>query len=168
MLTHVDVLTFFYTWTRWYIPTQRDSYTQVHSHMNMLTCMCAKSLQLCLTLYDATECSLPGSSVHGILPGKNTGVDCCALLQGIFTIQGSNPHLLPLLHWQAGSSPLAPPVKPECAHTRTYLHIHWNMCSHLCTLKSLTRHIHTFIQRNMLTHPYGRKWRGTKKPLDES
>ena len=39
-------------------------------------------------------------------PGKNTGVRCHALLQGIFLIQGSNPHLLCLLHWQAGSLPL--------------------------------------------------------------
>ena len=36
-------------------------------------------------------------------PGKNTGVGCQALLQGIFPTQGSNPHLLGLLHWQAGS-----------------------------------------------------------------
>ena len=29
------------------------------------------------------DCSLPGSSVHGIdSPGKNTGVGCHALLQG--------------------------------------------------------------------------------------
>ena len=28
--------------------------------------------------------------------GKNTGVGCCALLQGIFPIQGSNPGLLRL------------------------------------------------------------------------
>jgi len=28
------------------------------------------------------DCSPPGSSVHGILPGKNTGVSCHALLQG--------------------------------------------------------------------------------------
>ena len=27
-------------------------------------------------------------------PGKNTGVDCCSLLQGIFLTQGSNPDLL--------------------------------------------------------------------------
>ena len=27
-------------------------------------------------------------------------------LQGIFPIQGSNPHVLRLLHWQAGSLPL--------------------------------------------------------------
>ena len=31
-------------------------------------------------------------------PGKNTGVGCHALLQGIFPIQGSNPGLLCLLH----------------------------------------------------------------------
>ena len=30
-------------------------------------------------------------------------------LQGIFSTQGSNPHLLQLLHWQAGSLLLAPP-----------------------------------------------------------
>ena len=30
-------------------------------------------------------------------PGKNTGVGCCALLQGIFPAQGSNPCLLHLL-----------------------------------------------------------------------
>ena len=45
-------------------------------------------------------------------PGKNTGVGCHALLQGIFPTQGSNPHLLGLLHWQSGSLPLAPPGKP--------------------------------------------------------
>jgi len=36
------------------------------------------------------DCSLPGSSVHGDSPGKNTGVGCHALLQGIFPTQGSN------------------------------------------------------------------------------
>ena len=39
-------------------------------------------------------------------PGKNTGVGCHALLQ-IFPTQGSNPSLLCLLHWQAGSLPLS-------------------------------------------------------------
>ena len=37
------------------------------------------------------DCSLPGSSVHGDSPGKNTGVGCHALLQGIFPNQGPNP-----------------------------------------------------------------------------
>ena len=43
-------------------------------------------------------------------PGKNTGVGCHALLQGIF--QGSNLSLLCLLLYQAGSLPLVPPGKP--------------------------------------------------------
>ena len=38
-------------------------------------------------------CSLRGSSVHGDSPGKNIGVGCHALLQGIFPTQGSNPGL---------------------------------------------------------------------------
>ena len=41
-------------------------------------------------------------------PGKNSGVSCHALLQEIFPTQGLNPHLLCLLHWQAGSLPLVP------------------------------------------------------------
>ena len=39
-------------------------------------------------------------------PSKNTGVGCHFLLQGIFLTQGSNLHLLYLLHWQMGSLPL--------------------------------------------------------------
>ena len=34
------------------------------------------------------DCSLSGSSVYGIFPDKNTGVDCQFLLQGIFLTQG--------------------------------------------------------------------------------
>ena len=50
--------------------------------------------QSCLTLCDLMDCTPPGSSVHEVSPGKNTGVGCHAVLQGIFPIQGSNPHLL--------------------------------------------------------------------------
>ena len=39
-------------------------------------------------------------------PGKNTGVGCHFLLQGVVPTQGSNQHLLPHLHWQADSLPL--------------------------------------------------------------
>ena len=49
--------------------------------------------QLCPTLCDTMGCSPPGSSVHRDSPGKNTGVGCHALLQGIFPTQGSNPGL---------------------------------------------------------------------------
>ena len=50
-------------------------------------------VQLCPTLCNPMDCSPPGSSVHGDSPGKNTGVGCHALLQGIFPTQGSNPGL---------------------------------------------------------------------------
>ena len=46
-------------------------------------------------------------------PGKNTGVDCHTLLQGIFPTQELNLRLLCLLHWQAGYLPLEPPAKPQ-------------------------------------------------------
>ena len=55
------------------------------------------------------DCSPPGSSVHGISQAENTAVGCHFLLQGIFPTQELNPCLLCLLHWQVGSSPLAPP-----------------------------------------------------------
>ena len=68
--------------------------------------------QSCLTLCNFTDCSPPGSSVHGDFPGKNTGVGCHFLLQEIFPTQGSNPGPLCLQYWQAGSLPLGPPGKP--------------------------------------------------------
>ena len=52
------------------------------------------------------DCNPPDCSVHGILQGKNGMVGCHFLLQGIFLTQGSNPHLLCLLHWQVNSLPL--------------------------------------------------------------
>ena len=63
-------------------------------------CMSAQS---CLTLWDPMDCSLLGSSVHGLFLGKNTGAGCHFLFQGIFPTQGSH---LSLLLWQADSLPL--------------------------------------------------------------
>ncbi|CAN0465107.1 unnamed protein product [Rangifer tarandus platyrhynchus] len=54
-------------------------------------CVRAQWLQSGPTLCDPVDCSPPGSSVHGDSPGKNTGVGCHALLQGIFLTQGGNP-----------------------------------------------------------------------------
>ena len=73
---------------------------------------------------DALRCSVVSNSSqpHGLYsarliypwasPGKNTRMGCHAL-QGIYSAQGSSPHLLGLLHWQAGSLPLVPPGKPS-------------------------------------------------------
>ena len=38
-----------------------------------------------------------------VFPGKNTGVGCHSLLQGLFPTQETNSYLLCLLHWQAYS-----------------------------------------------------------------
>ena len=65
--------------------------------------------QSCLTLCNAMDCSPPGSSVHGDSPGKNPGVSCHVLLQGIFPIQESNPGLPSL---QADFLPSELPGKP--------------------------------------------------------
>ena len=70
---------------------------------------CFSHVQFFATLW-IVACRAPLSKEFS--PGKNTGVGCHALLQGIFSTQGSNPHLLHLLHWQVGSLPPAPPGKP--------------------------------------------------------
>ena len=75
-------------------------------------CVHTKLLQLCPTLCNPMDYSLPGSFVHGILQARILSVGCHFLLQRIFPIQRSNPHLLCLLHWQACSLPLAPLGKP--------------------------------------------------------
>ena len=47
--------------------------------------------------------------------GKNIGVSCHFLLQGIFATQGSNPHLWRLLHQPAHSLPLCHLGSPICS-----------------------------------------------------
>ena len=65
--------------------------------------LCAQSQ---LALCNPLDCSLPSSCLSDF-PGKNPGVDCHFLFQGIFPIQGSNLRLLHLLHHQVDSSPLS-------------------------------------------------------------
>ena len=75
----------------------------------------AQSLQPCPTLCDPIDCSPPGSSAHGILRAR--------ILEGVAMpfsrgsrVGSSQPRdqtciFSPFLHWQMGSSPLAPPGK---------------------------------------------------------
>ena len=88
-----------------------------------LLCCCLVA-KLCLILCDQRVCSLPGSSVHGIFPGKYTEMSSHFLLQGIFPTEGSNPRFLYLLccrwilyHW-AG--------REACRHSR------WNQLVYSC------------------------------------
>ena len=74
----------------------------VHVHViislrQFLPSLRSQSLQSCLTLCDAMYCNLPGSYVC-YSPGKNAGVGCHFLLEGIFLTQGLNLRLLCLLH----------------------------------------------------------------------
>ena len=62
------------------------------------SCLVTHHVQLFL---DPMDCSPPDSSDHGIFLGKNTGVGCHFLLQGILLTQGLT------LHWQAISLPLS-------------------------------------------------------------
>ena len=68
------------------------SFCELKFPLNFLTSVCLVA-QSCPTLCDPMAWSLPGSSVHGDSPGKNTGVHCHALYQGIFPTQGSNSSL---------------------------------------------------------------------------
>ena len=49
-----------------------------------------------------------------------------ALLQGLFLTQGLNPHLLCLLHWQAGSLALTVALKPGGSYSLRLLWVLWS------------------------------------------
>ena len=65
----------------------------VRGGRNLLVCIHAKSLQSCLTLrcYTLQSARLLCPRDY---PGKNTGVGCHTLLQGIFLTQGFSLHLM--------------------------------------------------------------------------
>ena len=86
------------SWYFWYL-----SFTYKVNGLVTLCCSHSVVSDSC----DPRDCSPPGSYVHGIFPGKNTGVSCHLLLQGTVPTQGLNPSLLCLLHWKADSLPLS-------------------------------------------------------------
>ena len=85
----------------------QDCYKDVCVCVCVCVCVSVESLSRVRLFCDSMDCRPPGSSVHGDCTGKNTGVGCHFLLQGIFPTQGSNLCLLGLLHWQADSLPLS-------------------------------------------------------------
>ena len=81
-----------------------------HRLVNQLCMLRAKSLQSCLTLYTSVYCSLPDSSVHGILQARILERVVMPSSRGFFSTQGPYLHVLGLLHWQVGSLLLKPPA----------------------------------------------------------
>ena len=75
--------------------------------------LCPKSLQLCPTLCHPIDCSSPDYSIREIPQARILEWVAMSSSRGIFLTQGSNPHLLQLLHfrqilyrWAAGGSPI--------------------------------------------------------------
>ena len=88
---HPQVLTWFCVC----VLTQNSSLDLPHNKSFICMCACAQS---CLTLCDPMDCSLPGSSVYGILQGRILEY---SFLQGIFQTQGLNlglPHCKQILY----------------------------------------------------------------------
>ena len=71
--------------------------------MHVCVCLIAQS---CLTLCYLLECSPPGKCPWDS-PGKNTGVGCQAVLQGVFPSQGWNPYPMSPA-WQVDCLPTEP------------------------------------------------------------
>ena len=84
-------------------------------------------------------------------------MDCHALLQGIFLTQGSNPCLLHLLHWQAGSLPLVPPGNPlDSIYVNFQIRVPYIYCCCCCQVASVVSDSvrpHKW-QPTMLPHPW--------------
>ena len=97
---------------------------------NLPLLYCDKSLQSCLTPCDSVDCSLPGSSVHGILPAK--------ILEwvpipspGDLPDPGIKPRSLMSPALVGGSLPLVPPGKSKFI---------FRIISYLCSLTSHFKH----------------------------
>ena len=111
----------------------------------LYVCQCAKSLQLCPTLCNPMDYSLPGSSVHGIFQARI--LEWVAMpFSRDFPTQGLNPRLLYLLHQQAGSLPLSPLGKTYMETFNcpaTFIAIY-------CSLLGISQLIHTVIDSTIL------------------
>ena len=70
--------------------------------------VCAKSIQLCLTLCDPMDCSPPGSSVHGILRARILEWVALPSFRGSSQPRIELASLMSNLCWQAGSLQLVP------------------------------------------------------------
>ena len=91
-----------------------------NSHNKWYVCAWVPSHFSHVRLCDPMDCSpSPGSSAHEILPGKNNGVGCHALLQRGLPDPGIETLFLGFLHQHAGSLPLVPPGKSNELYTVT-------------------------------------------------
>ena len=96
----------------------------------MVLCVCAGLVaQLCLTLCEPMDCSLQ-APLSMRFPGKNTGVGCHSLFQGIIPIQGLN---LDLLHCRQICYQLSHQGSPY----GTIIALYYGFITGFCHLQSL-------------------------------
>ena len=88
---------------------------QVDYVLNVYAWACAKRLQSCPTLCDPMDCSLQDSSVHGILQARILEWVAMPSSSGSFWCSDQT-RVSYLLHWQAGSLPLALSGQPLSVH----------------------------------------------------
>ena len=89
-------------------------------HVVYDVCVLAKSLQSCPSLWDPMHCSLPGSSVHGIL---QAGILAWVAMPSSRESSWSKDWscISCLLHWQAGSYDYCHLRSPWCTVQHKYL-----------------------------------------------
>ena len=104
-------------------PINTESLRFINSKVfHLCACMqsCISWAWLFATLWAVTLQAPPSMGFSS----KNTGVGGLSLLQGTFLTQGSNLHLLGLLHYQLGSWPLTPPGKTSFPFSKYLLSVH--------------------------------------------
>ena len=94
-----------------------------------LRCCARSAAESCLTATPWTVAHQVALSMES--PGRDTGVGCHVLLQGVLPAQGLTPHLL---HWQADSLPPSPLGSPPCSLAP---HLMWVESTHLGRLARL-------------------------------
>ena len=100
------------------VPPEQQFLPALVANLSLMPGACMHVCSVVSNYLQPMDSSPPVSSVHE-LSRKEYGVGCHLLLQGSFPIQGSNPHLLCLLHWQADFLPLShlgslmPGTEPE-------------------------------------------------------
>ena len=106
-------------------------------------CVCLVT-QSCPTLWDPMDFKLLGSSVHEDSPGKNPGVGCHALLQGILPTQGSNSGL-----------PHCRQILKRLSHQRNlnFFYIHILFVLFLCRILTETPSGSLFLERGSFHLP---------------
>ena len=92
---------------------QTETLLEVHRHFAVV--------ELCPALYDPTDCSPPGSSLHGIFQARILEWGCHFLPQGDHSDSGIEPKSLCLLHWQVDSLSVSQQGSPIYCENQRHL-----------------------------------------------